>query len=265
MRFLLSVLLALCLRGDSAQAKQNMQIILGVDNSLVFRGIVEANSVLSAERKLQKLVEKRGNKNYPIFLVIDSPGGSISDGDDFIQFSKSIRNLHTITIFSASMAAGIVESLPGNRLIAENGILMFHRATAGFQGQVETGEVESRLAIVKEVVRNMEIRNAARLKISLDIYKSLIKDELWLTAGQAVRLQAADGVVDIRCTNELINSMEDMLVDLGFFQFKLKFSNCPLMRSPILPQRKEDLVTILKYKKEINEYLRGKGNNELVL
>ena len=72
-------------------------------------------------------VARRKGRSYPIYLVVNSPGGSIYSGMRFISFAKTIKNLETVTLFAASMASAIVEALPGARHGTENAVTMFHR------------------------------------------------------------------------------------------------------------------------------------------
>ena len=88
------------------------QVKLTLKNTVVYRGEVNAESALDVTLKLTKLIIKRGSQDYPIYLVMDSPGGNIYVGEQFIQFAKLVSNLKTISIFAASMASSIVEALP---------------------------------------------------------------------------------------------------------------------------------------------------------
>ncbi len=223
-------------------------IFLNASNTVVFRGVVDSQTVLTASLDLVAKDLKRGTDNYPIYLVLDSPGGSIDDGEDFIAFAKTFKNVQTISIFAASMASAIVEALPGKRLVTENGILMFHRAKGGVSGQFETGELESRLAFYKDIVRGMEQRNANRMSMSLESYKAKVKDEFWLVAKEAVAQKAADAIVDVKCSQELIDAKTVGFVQVFIFEIKVEYSGCPLLRTPTAaadePQDK-----VLKYKK----------------
>src|SRR5690349_6682828 len=84
-------------------------IALNADNTVVIRDEITGMSMVKAQLQLAEQVVKRGTRAYPIYLVLDSPGGSIEAGFMFTQFAKTIPNLHTISIFSASMASAIVE------------------------------------------------------------------------------------------------------------------------------------------------------------
>lgn len=248
--------LAMLVASTAVAAPKLPQVFLGVDNSVNLRGPIDDGSAQTTMIRLAAQNIKRGTNNYPIYLVLDSPGGSLDAGNTLIQYAKTIRNLHTITIFSASMAAGIVEDLPGHRYITENGMLMFHRAKGGVSGQLEDGEVETRLDMIKKLVRSMEVKNATRMGLALADYKSAVKDELWLAADDSVAKKAADMVIDIRCTDELITKSESVMVEFLFMSFKLDFSRCPLFRTPVLPTDKKDKENYLKFQKEIQEKLR---------
>lgn len=215
---------------------------LTTTNTVVYKGEVTLESVADVEDKLLKVLSKR-KTGETIYLVMDSPGGSISAGEDFIAFAKLIPNLKTISIFSASMASAIVEAMPGKRLITTNGTLMFHRAKGGFQGQFEDGEVESRLFYAKSIVYGMEQRNADRMGKDVNSYKSEVKDEMWLYGIEAVFKGAADELVDVTCSKQLMESDVVSLMNTGFGSVSVIFSGCPLLSRARLADDKADAET----------------------
>jgi ATP-dependent protease ClpP protease subunit len=216
-------------------------ITLTPDNTVTIRGPIDETSVNRAQHRLYELAKKRGTANYPLYLVLDTPGGSVTDGEDFIQYAKMIRNLHTVTIFAASMGSAIVQGLPGYRLMPEHGVQMFHRATVGLQGQIEDGELESRLQFYKSMVRKMEKRNADRMSMPLAQYKAKVKDELWMDSAQSREQKAADAIVDLQCSNELVEQNEVLTIQVFLFSIKLQFSACPLFRVPSPVRETENL------------------------
>ncbi len=226
-------------------------IELTPDNMVVFRNEVSDDSVSKTQLDLAKKVAKRGTKTYTIYLVLDTPGGSISAGLNFIEFAKTVPNLETITLFAASMGSAIVEALPGKRNIIDSGILMFHRAAGGVEGQFEDGELESRLAFYKKWVRNMETVNANRLNITLEAYKAKVKDEYWVSGKDAVTDKAADEVVSIVCTQSLLDSTTIETFSFFGMAIDVKFNGCPLVKlgQVIEPSNK---ANYLAYKKSLN-------------
>lgn len=231
-KFLVFLLLTVLIPLSGITA-ENKTITLHTYDTVVYRGEVTTESVTAISIDLLEKHVLRGTKDYPIYLVIDSPGGTIYIGEQFIQLAKVIPNVKTVTIFAASMASAIVEGLPGERLIVENGILMFHRARGQFQGQFEEGELESELALWKKFVQNMEQRSANRMSMSLEDYKKKVKDEYWIQGADAVSSHGADSVVDIVCTKNLINARQTITQDTLFGTQTLNFSGCPLFRAPL--------------------------------
>lgn len=228
LKFITAVLIVLLT--ITAQAKS---ITLNTLNTVTFRGVVDGNSVTEAQLALSKLAILRGTATYPLYLVLDSPGGSIDAGNAFIQFAKTIQNLETISIFAASMASGIAEALPGRRYVTANGIMMFHRAAGGFEGYFNDGKVEEQLRLWKNIVQEFEETNAKRLKMDIKDYKLRVISEYWLYGKEAVQKNAADEVVDLLCSVNLINKRELVTQQSLFGSSKDTWSGCPLFRAPI--------------------------------
>ena len=227
---LIAVVLTLIIGLMSFAAPSNT-INLTSKNHVLLRNEVTPESMNKVALELARLVAIRGAQDYPLYLVLDSPGGSIDAGLDFITFAKTIPNLQTISIFAASMASGIVEALPGKRNVTETGILMFHRASGGVQGQFESGELETRLDFYKRMVRGMELKNSTRMGLTLEDYKAKVKDEYWLYGYENVAQRAADAVVDVTCDDVLINSKSTETFTILIFTVDVEFSKCPLLRT----------------------------------
>lgn len=207
-------------------------INLTTGNTVNFRGDFNDSSVAKAERKLRVLANIRGKAKYPIYLVFNSPGGSIDAGMELVSYINSIGNIHTITIDGASMAAMTVQLVKGNRYVTEDSTMMFHRAKInGIGGQIEVGEVETRVAYLKSMLRSIGTRVAKRLKISYADYSTKVKDEWWLYGTSIVEKNAADQVIEIKCSKKLEESIETSVVQTIFFAMELNYSGCPLKRS----------------------------------
>jgi ATP-dependent protease ClpP protease subunit len=221
---------------------------LGTANTVTLRGEVNDDSAQTAAIELMTLNAIRGNATYPIYLVLDTPGGSIDAGESLIEVAKTIRNLKTISIFAASMGSAIAEALPGDRLMTSNGILMFHRAAGRVSGQFENGEMESRLDFYKQMVRRMEKRSADRMGLSLARYKKLIKNELWLTSDSAVSSGAADRIVEVVCSPALTSQTQSIQVEVFIFMIEVEYSKCPLLRNGV-PKKGQSAEAVTAYQK----------------
>lgn len=229
----LKILVAAAVSLPSFASEDRRALQLTTGNTVTIRGTIDFESITDAQLKLAELVAVRGKKQYTIYVVLDSPGGIIDAGEDFIQFAKRIPNVDTISIFAASMAAAITEAMPGKRYALDSSILMFHRAKGGFKGQFETGEVEAELALSKAIVLRMETRNAKRLGISLEDYKAKVVNEYWVYSEAAIKDKVVDEIVDIECSQQLIDSRELVIQETMFGVSEFQFSGCPLFRNPL--------------------------------
>lgn len=208
---------------------QARTLALKTTNTVNFVGQVSRSSVNQATRDLRDAIQARRNCATPIYLVLDTPGGSISAGNRFIEYAKTICNLHTVTMFAASMGSAIAMQLPGKRYVLSTGVFMFHRASVSLRGQISEGEVESRLAWVKAMVLQLETRNANRIGIPLTTYKSKVVNEWWSYGGNAVTENIADEVVDVRCSLKLQSVEIEKTVQTLFGPRSVTRSGCPLM------------------------------------
>lgn len=233
-------------------------ILLGTANTVTLRGEINDDVAQAAALELMHLNVQRGSQNYTIYLVLDTPGGSIEAGENLIEVVKTIPNVKTITIFAASMGSAIVQALPGERLMLSSGIQMFHRASGRVGGQFETGELESRLDFYKKFVRRMEQRSADRMQMSLKEYKKRVKDEMWLTSSESLELKAADKVVSVTCTEALTATKQTMTMEVFIFKINLEFSGCPLLRAPgIVPGQDAQAVEAFQKYRNLDSSERG--------
>jgi len=217
------MLLSLSLQAETVNLTPN--------NTVNIRTQIDGASIHKAMMEIVALREKSPTET--IYIVLNSPGGDVIAGLEFIRFLDTQENIKTITIFAASMASGIVEANKGERLIVESGVLMFHRARIGLQGQIAEGELESELAFYKNLVEILEVKNADRMDMSLKDYKAKVKDEYWIIGKDAVDKEGADRVVSILCSIELIRSVEETVFATMFGEVKVQFSQCPLFSNPL--------------------------------
>lgn len=214
----------------SLQIASAKNIHLTTYNVCTLDSQVDGTSMRALKTCLDDKVAQRAWRSYPIYLYINSGGGSIYHGLRFISFAKSVRNLHTITEFSASMAAAIAQGLPGKRYVLDHGTFMFHRARGGFRGQFEDGELESRLKLWKTIVRKMESMQAKRIGITLKQYKKKRFNEWWIYGDDNVKQNTADAVISATCSSKLSKKKEKKTVRSFFGARTIEKSSCPLVQ-----------------------------------
>lgn len=135
----------------------------------------------------------------PIYVIINSPGGSVLDGGIFIGAIKASKApVYTIcTQICASMGA-MIHQYGTKRLMVHNSTLMFHPASGGLQGTLE--QMNSRLTYISRFVNKMGANTAARSGLTLEQYQALVVSEFWVEADDALARHFADDIVDLNLT-----------------------------------------------------------------
>lgn len=201
-------------------------ITLNEENTVILRQAINFATVAKVQVQLFELSKK--NPTNDLYLFLDSPGGSVAAGGLLIDTINSIPNkVHTISAFSASMAYITAQSL-GKRYILPSGILMSHRAyVGGLKGTFE--QIDSLTGMLKEMVKEYDIQCADRVGLSYDAYRTLIHDDHWMTARQAVSTGHADAIAKVVCDKSLQGTYVEREFSL-FGAYDVTFSKCPLVR-----------------------------------
>lgn len=224
-------------------------ITLTEGNSINFNN--EFSGQFVATKQLEATKKCYANEGSDIYVVLYTPGGSVSAGQLFFDTLNALPcNFHTITIFAASMGYQTVQNLK-NRYILSSGILMSHRASiSGLSGEIG-GELNQILSLFESNVKELNTIAANRVGITLEQYEKLIADELWLTASKAVETGHADEVVLAKCDKNLSGSVIQKFRTF-FGMVDVEFAKCPLITSPLSVKVSND--------QEINYVLDYYGN-----
>lgn len=232
MKFLV-ILLAAFMSVPALAAKEKPStpvLILKERNTVTFRDVVRFSSVKKVQLEAMKVSSKL-SKSEPIYLFLDTPGGSIVAGQDMITTLQALpQKVHTVTNFAASMGYITVQSLD-NRYILPTGTLMSHRAYMGEEGQVP-GEFNTRSSYWMNRIEKIEKQMANRVGLSLSEYQKLIKDEYWVDGQEAVNAKHADRTILVRCDESLQGTYDDTIPTI-FGDIKLTWSKCPLITVPV--------------------------------
>lgn len=131
-----------------------------------------------------------------VYIVLDSPGGSVIDGANLISYMKaSTLTIKTICWgLCASMAAQIHQA-GSERMMTEKSILMFHPASSRVGGTIE--QMLNQLSTIKRYVDRLDAEVAARSGIPYEIFKQMIVSELWIEAIDAKDIGLTDSLAYI--------------------------------------------------------------------
>lgn len=227
MNYLL-VVMALCGVAELAMAERT--IVLTSKNTVSLRLPITTET---AEHVQRRLIAAAKTKPKEIYLVLNSPGGSIYAGQLIIETARGLDvPVHTISMFSASMSF-ITSQLLGKRYAIKSATLMNHRAyVSGLEGTVPGSLFSQILQYTSEV---MEISNevAQRSGKTHEQYLEMLTNELWMTAEVAKGHKFIDEIVRIRCDSSLEGAEPPVTLRAMLFELDVQFSSCPLFTSPI--------------------------------
>ncbi len=240
MNKLLTVLLTLPLLSFAAPTESRVPLadpVLTVDNTVVMNDVFTGDSVAKVIKTCRDL-DFRSSSSEPIYLIINSPGGSIMAGLELIENLSALnRPVKTINLFSASMGFQTAQGL-GERLITKHGTLMSHKAAGTFSGEFP-GQLDSRYGYILKIITKMDQNAADRTKgkHSLESYRNLTENEYWCDGQDCVDQGFADRVVSPKCDKSLSGTVLKTLLDIVFMGVPIKvvgtFDACPMNTNPL--------------------------------
>lgn len=230
---------------SSVEGRDENVITLHEDDTVTLNLPVMDDTVRIVQEQLLDKSDKLG-ANKPLYLVLNSPGGSIQAGLKLINTAQGLpQRVDTISEFSASMSFIISQEL-GNRYVMQDSTMMSHHATISGVGGEIPGTLLARTNYLLDLINNISKRIATRAGMSIDNYNHLIQNELWMTADEAVMYKFADKIVKVRCGKDLRGPADPVTVHLGFGDAAVTFHKCPLISEPLSITGSEQAVRELE-------------------
>ena len=112
------------------------------DRIVMIEGEIDSEMAISVIAQLRYLESE--NKDKPITMFIQSPGGEVNAGWAIIDTMKSLKcPVHTIAMgMTASMAVTIfLNGMKGERTVYEHTELLVHQPSGGCKGQISDMEI----------------------------------------------------------------------------------------------------------------------------
>lgn len=167
------------------------------DRIVFLTGEIDFRTANSVVAQLLYLETKDPNKD--IYLYINSPGGSVTDGMAIYDTIKYIKcDVNTICVgFAASMGAFLLSSgTKGKRFALPNSEIMIHQPSGGVQGQA------TEIAIVAEhILKTREKMNRILAENTGKPVEQIARDvdrDYYMTAQEAVEYGLVDKVYTTR-------------------------------------------------------------------
>jgi ATP-dependent protease ClpP protease subunit len=211
-------------------------ITLEKGDFFTFSGEVNASTVSTSMKDLLFLLDERENyvESKPLYLILDTPGGEVTSGNQFIETITSLEQpVDSIVIFAASMGFHFTQNT-NKRYIVNSGVLMSHKMRGGVEGEFgqPDSQLDKRYELWKGISRRMDEAVVKKNgKMNLEQYWKLVENEYWCEGQKCVNDGFADEVVQVRCGKTLKGSSE-FKASLSFMGMPItvtaKKPNCPL-------------------------------------
>ena len=154
----------------------------------------EINSV-TASSVISQLMALDDISRQDITLLINSPGGSVSDGFAIIDAMASVRSdIRTVcTGLAASMAAVVLSAgTKGKRLITPMAEVMIHQPLGGIQGQAS--EISKMCEHITKVKDNISEYLSKRTGTSKAKLIADMDRDYWMDANEALEYGLVDAI-----------------------------------------------------------------------
>jgi ATP-dependent Clp endopeptidase proteolytic subunit ClpP len=130
-------------------------------------------------------------ETIPIFLHINSKGGSVFDAFNAIDVIQSCRMpIHTI-IEGATASAGTLISVVGKkRYITKNAFMLIHQLSSACWGKMS--EIEDEFENLQELTEKIKEVYSENTKIPKKELSNLLQHDLWLNSSKTLKYGLAD-------------------------------------------------------------------------
>ena len=157
----------------------------------------EINPATSTSIVAQLLTLEAEDKESPITMYINSPGGSITDGMAIYDIMNRIScTIITIGVgMAASMGAVLLSSgTKGMRYCTPNATVMIHQPLGGVQGQATEIEiVAQRILKLRKKLYSLLAKNAG---VDFEVMAQACERDNYLEAEEALALGLVDKILD---------------------------------------------------------------------
>lgn len=171
---------------------------ISIDNLVLLESrhvfLYEVINAAVARRICTELVALDKLSSESIVLVINSPGGSVTDGFAIIDTMRSIKApVFTLVTGMAASMAGIISVTGYRRIISSNSYWMGHEMKCG--GYDYFDKYMARTKFFEELWKRLIEHLKKFTKLTLDDLEKLRRGELWLSAEEAKKRGIADHIV----------------------------------------------------------------------
>lgn len=146
--------------------------------------------------QIASVIRSASLKGEPIYLLIDSPGGSVVSGAAIVSaIQASPVPVYTVCLQVCASMAAMIHQYGTVRYMVDRSVLMFHNASGGFQGSFP--QVESLFKTFDRYVNKMFLNAAKRSQQTFVEFKQKIQDDLWIDAEDSISEKYSDETISV--------------------------------------------------------------------
>jgi ATP-dependent protease ClpP protease subunit len=134
-------------------------------------------------------------KNIPIYLHINSFGGSLYDAYAAVDTIKNLRvPIYSIVEGCAASAGTIISVVCNKRFIGKNAHMLIHQLSSSMWGKMS--EIEDEYKHLNELMKQIKRIYGEYTKISKKELTELLKHDIWLNPQTCIKYGLVDDVYD---------------------------------------------------------------------
>jgi len=145
--------------------------------------------------RMRSLLQHRTDKNAPINLMINSPGGDIYEMFGIIDYIESLDvKVNTICRGRAFSAAAIILTMgTGKRMMSKRSTVMFHQSSSFLGGKMS--DITAYLDNVKSLEKIIYGMLESKTKQDAEWWKNKMRSDMFFTADELLEIGVIDQVI----------------------------------------------------------------------
>jgi len=170
--------------------------LLDYEDSVIFiNDEINDHTLTDLIIRMRSLLQHRKNKDAPINLMINSPGGDIYEMFGIIDYIETLDvKVNTICRGRAFSAAAVILTCgTGTRMMSKRSTVMFHQSSSFLGGKMS--DITAYLDNVKSLEKTIYSMLAEKTKQDADWWKNKMRSDLFLTAEELLEIGVIDQII----------------------------------------------------------------------
>jgi ATP-dependent Clp protease protease subunit len=183
--------------GSLYEALHNqLATLVDYNDSIIFlNDEITDNTLTDLIIRMRSLLQNRKDKQAPVNLMINSPGGDVHEMLGIIDYIESLDvKVNTICRGRAFSAAAIILACgTGTRMMSKRSTVMFHQSSSFLGGKMS--DISAYLDNVKNIEKTIYDILAEKTNKDQSWWKDNMKTDLYLTAEQLKEFNVIDTII----------------------------------------------------------------------